>query len=166
MLARPWESVPEASEDAAGMRPGGGWGIADVRGALTFVSLSPRVVASCGDDSPCQSSRGGTKRDFGVEDQRIARHPENSSTWKYKLRGLAQAATTFIQRPPNTFKHKIFFYLSMKATQDHFWFCFSAFFFFLEGIYICIYLQPCRYLHSQGYSVRNTKVLRKKTSQN
>lgn len=76
------------------------------------------------------TSRGGTKRDFGVEDQRIARHPENSSTWKYKLRGLAQAATTFIQRPPNTFKHKIFFYLSMKATQDHFWFCFSAFFFF------------------------------------
>lgn len=43
MLARPWESVPEASEDAAGMRPGGGCGIADVRGALTFVSLSPRV---------------------------------------------------------------------------------------------------------------------------
>lgn len=36
------------------------------------------------------------------------------------------------------------------------------FFFFLEGIYICIYLQPCRYLHSREYSVRNTKVLRKK----
>lgn len=63
--------------------------------------------------------------------------------------------------PPNTFKHKIFFYLSTKATRDHFWFCFYAFF-FLEGIYICIYLQPCWYLHSQEYSVRNTKVLRKK----
>lgn len=35
-------------------------------------------------------------------------------------------------------------------------------FFPLEGIYICIYLQPCPYLHSQEYSVRNTKVLRKK----
>ena len=35
------------------------------------------------------------------------------------------------------------------------------FFSFLEGIYICIYLQPCWYLHSQEYSVRNTKVLRK-----
>lgn len=67
------------------------------------------------------------------------------------------------QRSPDTFKHKIFFYLSTKATQDHFWFCFYAFFFFfLEGIYICIYLQPCRYLHSREYSVRNTKVLRKK----
>lgn len=68
------------------------------------------------------------------------------------------------KRPLDTFKHKIFFYLSTKATRGHFWFCFYAFFFFpfLEGIYICIYLQPCRYLHSQEYSVRNTKVLRKK----
>lgn len=32
----------------------------------------------------------------------------------------------------------------------------------LECIYICIYLQPGWYLHSQEYSVRNTKVLRKK----
>lgn len=67
------------------------------------------------------------------------------------------------QRPPNAFKHKIFFYLSTKATRagSLLLLLFYAFF-FLEGIYICIYLQPCRYLHSQEYSVRNTKLLRKK----
>lgn len=77
---------------------------------------------------------------------------------------LLVTATLSQQRPLDTFKHKIVFYLSTKATRDHFWFCFYAFFplFFLEGIYICIYLQPCWYLHSQEYSVRNTKVLRKK----
>lgn len=90
MLARPWESVPEASEDAAGMRPGGGWGIADVRGALTFVSLSPRVFASCGDDSPCQSSRHveGLRGTLGLRTRELqgilrtaARGSINSEDW-------------------------------------------------------------------------------------
>lgn len=47
------------------------------------------------------------------------------------------------------FKHKIFFYLSLKATHGHF--CLFAFFFFLEGIYICTYLQP-----GCIYTVKNT----------
>lgn len=114
---------------------------------------------SSGNASLWQASPGGLKGQ-GAELWR--------SSWEQSLLLVVQTQSTGShcspnKRPLDTFKHKIFFYLSTKATQDHFWFCFYAFFFsFLEGIYICIYLQPCRYLHSQEYSVRNTKVLRKK----
>lgn len=155
-------------EEPLGYGPGEQWGVAGERVALAFVRLRPRVFVSSGNAWLWQASPGGLKGDFGAEDQSFGSPPENWACFlECKLRAGSGSHRSPNKRPLDTFKHKIFFYLSTKATQGHFWFCFYAFFFsFLEGIYICIYLQPCRYLHSQEYSVRNTKVLRKKTSQN
>lgn len=66
----------------------------------------------------------------------------------------------FTEKNPKTvFKHKIFFYLSLKATHGHF--CLSAFFFPRRYLHLHLFT-AWLYLHSQEYSIRNTKYREKK----
>lgn len=164
VLSHPWESVPEASKDAAGMWPGGAVGHSWCQRCFDICEFKPQSL--CVLTLHVSRHVEGLRGTLGLRTRvlqgilrTVACRSVNSGDWLWQPLLLYKGHQT----PLNT---KYSFICQWRLHGITSGFVFLPFFFFLEGIYICIYLQPCRYLHSQGYSVRNTKVLRKKTSQN
>lgn len=129
---------------------------ADVRGDLTF-----RLFVASGNASPGSCHLDALGGPLGPRTRvlpvilRTAASRE-MQTQEHWLRPSLLSK----QRPPDTLNTKYSFICQRRLHGITSGFVFMPFFFFLEGIYICIYSLVG--IYSQEYSVRNTKVLRKK----
>lgn len=123
----PWSLSPSLLRTAAGTQPEEPWGTADVRGAGHSMRLSPRVFVASGKCLWMTAPLGHLWGTWGPRTrvlQVILRTASRSTNSEDRLR-----QPQLSKKANKHFKHKIFFYLSTKATRDHFWFCFYAFFF-------------------------------------